>query len=263
MTVTRPTLLTMFIAAYWDVGRFLRAHWRLAALTAAIVFAAFLARAHLPRAFGVHFMNQIMLRHAVDIVAIVLVAPFLLAVHRFILLGEVQDRYAFEPRRPRFQSFAGWLVVVLLAASIPSLLFLAARSSGPIYYVGQVPGEGLKPLLLLLTTGLIVLVGFLRMILLFPAIAVDAPEASWQNAFGETQAAPWFAGFACILPLVPIFLIGAVLVPMTRAIPFARHTVWAALVLLTVTILAAVASRLHQVLARPAARAPMHSDSVP
>ena len=246
MTVARPTLLAMFVAAYWDVGRVLRAHWRLALLTVFIVFVAFLARAHLPRATNGHFMNQVMLRHTIDVVAVALIVPFLLAVLRFILLGEVKDRYAFEPDRPRFQSFTGWLVVFMLAASIPSLLYLAAWTSGPIYYVGQAPGEELKPVVLALTTGLVLLVGFLRMILLFPAIAVDAPEASWQNAFGETQAAPWFAGFACILPLVPVVVVGVVVILMTRTIPFARHAVWA--LLMIATLLSVVASRLYQLL---------------
>jgi hypothetical protein len=254
MTVTRPTLLTMFVAVYWDVGRFLRAHWRLTLLTAAILFAAFLVRTHLPRSFGVHLINQVIIRHAIDIVAIVLVAPFLLAVHRFILLGDVQDRYAFEPYQARFQSFAGWLVVAMLAASIPSMLFFAARNSAPIYYVGQAPGAELKPLVLLLTTGLVVLVGFLRMILLFPAVAVDATDASWQNAIAETQGASWYAGVASVLPLVPVVFAAAVMIPMTRGIPFVQHMVTAMLMLLIATLLVAAASRLHQVLARPATR---------
>jgi hypothetical protein len=244
----------MFMAAYWDLGRVLRAHWRLALLTVLIIFVVFLARAHLPRMTSVHFINQLMLRHAIDIVAIVLIVPFLLAVLRFVLLGEVNDRYAFEPERSRFQSFTGWLVVFMLAASIPSLLFLASRTSGPIYYDGQAPGGELKPLVLLFTAGFIVLVGFLRMILLFPAIAVDAPDASWQNALGETQGASWFAGLACILPPVPVVLAGAIMVPMTRAIPFARHAVWAVLALLIVTLVAASASRLYQILAGRAIR---------
>jgi hypothetical protein len=254
MTVTRPTLLTMFVAAYWDVGRFLRAHWRLTLLTVVVVFAGLLARAHLPRLSGVHFLSQVMLRHAFDIVVIVLVAPLLLAVHRFILLGEVQNHYVFEPHRPRFQSFSGWLAVAMLAASIPSLLFLAARTPGPIYYVGQAPAEELKPLILLLITGLLLLVCFLRMILLFPAIAVDATDASWQNAFAQTQGASWFGGFSCVLPVVPVVFAAMVIAPMTRGIPFVRHMVSALLVLLITALLAAAASRLYQALARPATR---------
>ena len=242
----------MFIAAYWDVGRFLRAHWRLTLLTAVVVFAAILARTYLPRSSGLHFINQVMLRHAIDIVAVVMIAPLLLAVHRFVLLGEVQDRYVFEPYRPRFQCFAGWLVVAMLAASIPSLLFLAARSSGPIYYVGQAPGEALKPFALLLIAGFIVLISFLRTILLFPAIAVDAPDASWQQAFAETQGASWYSGLACVLPLVPVVLAAIVIVPMSRGMPFMRPMVSALLMLVTAALLAAAASRLHQILARPA-----------
>jgi hypothetical protein len=245
----------MFVAAYWDVCRFLRAHWRLTLLTAIVVFAGLLARSHLPRLSGVHFISQVMLRHAFDIVVIVLAAPLLLAVHRFILLGEVQDHYVFEPHRPRFQAYVGWLVVAMLAASIPSLLFLAARTSGPIYYVGQAPGEELKPLILLLTTGLVVLACFLRMILLFPAIAVNATDASWQSAFAETQGASWYCGLACVLPIIPIVFAAIVIVPMTRGIPFVRHMVSALLVLSIAALLAAAASRLYQILGRPATRA--------
>jgi len=253
VTIARPSLLAFFIAAYWDAGRAMRAHWRLALLTALLVFVAFLARAHLPRMAGGPVIGQLLLRHGIDAVAIVLAAPFLLAVHRFILLDEIRDRYAFEPNSARFQSFGGWLVVAMLVAGIPSLLYFAAQSSAPIYYSGVVPAVGMTRLLLLAAASLIVLVGFLRMILLFPAVAVDAPEASWQSAFAETQGASWFAGFACVLPLIPVFLVGVAVVPIAGGIPFARHAVLAVLLLSAFTLLAVVASRLYQILARRAA----------
>ncbi len=48
--------------------------------------------------------------------------PYLIAVHRFIILGEVTRRYALAPAELRFQRFFGWSVVLLLITSVPTLL---------------------------------------------------------------------------------------------------------------------------------------------
>lgn len=248
MTTTRPTFTALFIAAYWDLGRALRAHWRLAFLALVVILAGVLARSFLPRMATGIVAGQLILRHGLDIAATVLLAPFLLALHRFVLLGEVSDRYAFEPGRARFQSFCGWLVVLMLVASIPSLLYIAALSSGPIYYVVRPPAASMTPQLLLLAACIAVLVGFLRLIVLLPAVAVDAPGASWQYALDDTKGNFWFVGLACVLPLIPVAVVGVLMFPVARFVPFGRHAVWAVLILLFFALLAVVASRLYQVI---------------
>jgi hypothetical protein len=47
-----------------------------------------------------------------------------------------------------------------------------------------------------------------RLLVLFPAIAVDAQGATWQNAFSDTSGHHWFRLAVTILPFVPLRLLG-------------------------------------------------------
>src|SRR5216683_7643384 len=48
--------------------------------------------------------------------------PYLIAVHRFILLGEVTPGYDLMPGDPRFQRFFGWTIVFALLGAAPAVL---------------------------------------------------------------------------------------------------------------------------------------------
>src|ERR1700730_18777460 len=49
-------------------------------------------------------------------------APYLIAVHRFILLGQVTTRYDLELGDPRLQRFFGWTIVFALLSAAPAIL---------------------------------------------------------------------------------------------------------------------------------------------
>ncbi|MCK1282320.1 hypothetical protein IVB41_00035 [Bradyrhizobium sp. 44] len=123
---------------------------------------------------------------------------------------------------------------------------------GPVYYLGQAPlidrftvGTAVRFVALLFVLGLLVL---------FPAVAVDAPGAEWRNAMSDTRKHIWFVLAVTILPFVPIGLLGGMVVPLFR--PWAGSLIgliagmlWVgAMLLVALTLGAVIASRLYQVI---------------
>src|SRR5438105_6049851 len=46
----------------------------------------------------------------IGLVQALLLTPYMIAVHRFIILGEVTPRYELATRDPRFQAFFAWSI---------------------------------------------------------------------------------------------------------------------------------------------------------
>src|SRR5215470_8333268 len=99
-------------------------------------------------------------------------APYLIAVHRFILLGKVTTRYDLELGDPRLQRFFGWTIVFALLSVAPALLssFLPLPA-----FLRSVLTSALAIAALVVTV---------RLIVVLPAIAVDSDRVTWQNAGG-------------------------------------------------------------------------------
>jgi hypothetical protein len=135
----------------------------------------------------------------VTIVYYLLITPFLIAVHRFIILGEVTHGYRLDWRDRRYQLFFGWAFVVLVLSQLPDL-------------VANVSGHWMVTLLLVLAGYIAMLVIFIRTMILFPAIAVDAPGATPRHAFADTKGHSWtiFTGF--VVPFIPTAFIVALIV---------------------------------------------------
>src|SRR5712692_2553084 len=149
MTATRPSFIALFIAAYWDLNRVLRELWRPALIACLILAGVHIAGLVVPRLLGHSVFERAVLRQAIEIGGLILLAPFLIAIHRFILLGETTRRYAIELASVRFQLFAGWLVVLGMVASIPSFLLFATTPTAPIYYTGRLPSPDPAQVLML------------------------------------------------------------------------------------------------------------------
>ena len=95
-----------------------------------------------------------------------LLAPILIAIHRFIILDEITKTYAVPLGEPAFRKFFGWLFAFEVLAEFP-LDFLGALrglnatlAASAIWFVAA----------LVLSVGLMV-----RLSILPPAIAVEAP----------------------------------------------------------------------------------------
>lgn len=103
-----------------------------------------------------------------------LYTPVLIAVHRFILLGVVTNQYRVDAN-PRFLRFFAWsfYVNVLYILSL-SLFGLLADASAVAMLAGVV-------------TLLVAIYLTLRLVTLFPAIAIESTRTSWRDAYRDTK----------------------------------------------------------------------------
>jgi hypothetical protein len=191
-----------------------------------------------------------------------LLAPCLIAMHRFIILGEATARYRLLPTEKRFQRYFAWSLVP--AAMIPAALRLIHLISRDVSLRGVI-----STIAAVVALAVMAIVAA-RIITLFPAIAVDAPDASWGRAIADTKgntrrilsifllAALPLAAAAIAVAALAIFVIGTVLAHWAGRDAAATLTgaavlaVWLAVIQTIAAILAVViASWLYQCLGAP------------
>ena len=186
------------------------------------------------------------LEFAQQIVQGFLLTPVAIAVHRFVLLGEVTTHYALNPFVPRFFLFFVWTAILQLLVTIPSV---------PVAMAGQ--SEDIDaPFIVALVLLFVALYIVLRLFILFPAIAVDARGAHWRNAFADTKGQTLRVIGAVLLAAIPFLL---VMVPAYVHLgwptkdnfgPGIAFTVlYSAMYVLSVCVYAALASKLFAALA--------------
>ena len=56
-----------------------------------------------------------------SIVSSLLLAPLAIVVHRYVLLGELTDRYPLDPFSPRYLRFVGFALLLKILWSLPSI----------------------------------------------------------------------------------------------------------------------------------------------
>lgn len=127
-----------------------------------------------------------------------LLAPLAIAVHRMVLLGETTDRYALDPSSPRYMRFVGFGVLVSLLWSLPNLISSLTPHS---YGLSEV--AGIVSFVLVIVVAIVTL----RRAILFPAIAVDAPGATWSNARNDTKGHSWRVCFIFVCVALPVLMV--------------------------------------------------------
>ena len=135
-----------------------------------------------------------------------LLAPLAIAVHRFVLLGEKTNRYPLEPKSSRYLRFVGFAILVKILWLIPSTiesLISIVRDNNPAL------ATGLKFLAFVLVITVVIVV--VRRAILFPAIAIDAPGATWSKARLDTKGSSWRVAFVFILTALPLLVINGLL----------------------------------------------------
>jgi hypothetical protein len=128
-----------------------------------------------------------------------LLTPVAIAVHRFVLLGEVAPRYALTPSEQRFMRFFIFTVVYQLLVGVPgSLMSMTGKAA---------TGLGSVLAFIFFILFIVALIASIRMLILFPAIAVDARGADWRNAMADTKGHSWrvfFISLATSLPMLAL-----------------------------------------------------------
>ena len=232
--------------AYRDVVRVARTMTRLVAMVLVILLTFNLLEIFIPRSVFELPLAEFVFGAARGF----LLTPFLIAVHRYIILDEVTPRYILAPLAPRFLRFFGWTLapaLILLAGSLIQILLAAAGLPARAVSLGG----GVA-----LIAGVFVIV---RLMILFPAIAVDAPGASARNAFADSKGFFWdmfFIGLVAMLPLVVLTMLLVVLeypLELRGSLP----VLWTVLEVVDKTVVelvayplyVAIASRIFQALA--------------
>jgi hypothetical protein len=252
MDRARPSVITAFVWAYWDLYHALRMAWRSALLAGVILLVGAIATLIAPALLTRDPTGQAVVRTVVLVGICYLLTPFFLAIHRYLLLGEPAIRYDLRSSSKRFQLFFGWLCAIVFVMSIPSILGALTTPRGAVYYIGQYPAD-LGASAIVTTARLIALLLVVRLLVLFPAVAVDAPGATWQNAISDTRRHIWFVFVATILPFVPVGLLGMAVAPLLRGssgtlLGSVASNLWlGATLLVALTLSAAIASRLYQI----------------
>lgn len=187
--------------AYRDIGRVARAMTRLVAVVLVILLTFNLLELVIPRSVFEFPLVEFVFGAARGF----LLTPFLIAIHRYIILDEVTLRYILAPQEPRFLRFFGWSLVPALVSVSGSLIQYLLSAAG-------LPARAVS-----LGASLALIVGvfaILRLMILFPAIAVDAPGATARNAFADSKGFFWdifFIGLVAMLPLVALVMLMVVL----------------------------------------------------
>lgn len=171
--------------------------------------------------------------------------PIMIAVHRFIILGETAPRYALDPGEGIFRAFFGWLTVLSALGLLANLFFTP----------NDLPAMTSMAVVLIVMVFMIVVT--IRLSILFPAIAVDAPGAAAANAWADSKGHTFDIFLIFLLAGLPI-VIGLILfiVPFAInetnqgvALRFPVMIVMSVGMVFFLVLCVAIASRLYQALA--------------
>lgn len=183
MAQSLPPIGAAVQLVYGDLTRVGRSLGRVAVIALVIVLASDQAE-RLLLAPGPESGNDTTLTsYVIGLVQTLLITPYLIAVHRLIVLDETTQSYALVPfgnRRLQLY-FLCWAALSTLATApgfLPSLAAVEQPVAGMIGFavLGYLAG---------------VMVLGLRMTLLFPAVAVDAPGANVENALVDAKGHVW------------------------------------------------------------------------
>ena len=141
-----------------------------------------------------------------------LLTPILIAVHRFIILDEITKTYAVPLGEPRFRRFFAWLFAFEVLANFP-LDLLGALQSLNVTFAASTIGFIAA---LVVTVALMV-----RLSILPPAIAVEAPGARLASALEDTKGSAlriFAIFFLVIIPWLAVDLAVVALIGRTIAV---------------------------------------------
>jgi hypothetical protein len=169
-----------------------------------------------------------------------LLTPLAIAVHRFLLLSEINDNYRVDTQDPRFMKFLTFLAGLFVISFIPHLLrALLSSPMGPSIFGGFIG----------LVVGIIVAIISVRILIVFPAVAVDAPGAEWQNAMTDTKGHSWRVFFIMLCAILPAAIVVSILMMICFLIPLIGWIVGVAIqsafAVFVVAATASAASRLY------------------
>ena len=197
MRQRRLPILPTLVAAYRDLGRLLTAMRAVMLSAFFIMLATSVAAELVPQRLWDQELAGEALGFAQNAVEAFLLTPIVIAIHRFVILDKITPNYTVPIGEPVFGIFFGWLLALKVLVGLPFDLL----------GVVQTLDWSLPASVLALVLALIAAVGVsLRLTILLPALAVEAPGATPSHALADTKGhalrvlalfflalAPWLA----------------------------------------------------------------------
>jgi hypothetical protein len=253
MATSRLSVMGDVATAYRDVRRVLVAMRMLALGAFLVILAVEVAQSFVPAEIWDDPIVGGIAGLVVSALQNLLLTPYMIAVHRFILLYEEMLGYVLDPSQPHLWAYFGWLMGLSVIISLVLSLY------GPLSAMGLSAMAVIAPIGALLA---LVLTVALRLTILFPAIAVDAPGANAANAFADTRGLVLRLFAIFLIALLPFAALAVVITlilgpgVMEAGTPAAIIDLLAGALIqtLTITLCVAIASRIFQALADRVAR---------
>ena len=134
-------------------------------------------------------------REGLDLIKNILILPLEIAIYRLLILGEATSSYKLAIFDLRFQRLLGWTVGLWALLNLPP------------YLPGLItPSEDANAIATIATV-VVAIALVVRIAVLFPAIAVDAPGASLGNALADTRGRSWLVVKCYFIVLLPVLLV--------------------------------------------------------
>jgi hypothetical protein len=128
--------------------------------------------------------------------------PIMIAIHRFIIRGDVMRGYLVDLKDPSFLPFFGWAMMISIAMTLVFTFYELLLT------IGQTPLAAFVPFAAVLIA---VIYCWLRLLILFPALAVGAAEARPANAFADTQGFVVRLLATVVLTFIPLMILGVLI----------------------------------------------------
>ena len=162
--------------------------------------------------------------------------PLAIGVHRFVLLGEAHDGYDFAFGDARFQKFLMYIVALEVLRELPRVVaFPFAFVAGFLHGV------------VLIVLAVVAAVISVRCMILFAAIAVDAPGADWRNAIADSKGHSWRIFLVLLCTVAPAMIVAVV---VTMILGFSLLTAELAVGVILPAIIVALTAALAAVVSR-------------
>src|ERR1043165_15941 len=241
MSIPRLDILAILIGAYWQLGRALRALWMPALMALALFIAAQFSAIVGARFLGQGYLGKLLIKLAIEFGSVTLIAPFLIATHRFIQIGETEHSFELTTGGARQRTFTLWLIGLAFIAAIPSLVDIFIRATGSTYYAGRpVPLTSQFTRLMLIAMVTAIFVAVTRLMIVLPAVAVDARDAGLDDVFQKTRGHVARIAVTAVLSLMPLVAVYVILFLIVQATLPNRINMLVAIIILKMLIFAAL-----------------------